>query len=60
LLQKRKIEVPVNPWPAFPKRLLRISAQLYNSAKQYEILADALRQRFPRHNKMTNYIMTNQ
>jgi len=37
------IEVPVNPWPAFPKRLLRISAQLYNSPAQYQLLADALK-----------------
>jgi isopenicillin-N epimerase len=37
------IEVPVIPWPAPPKRLLRISAQLYNSLEQYQFLADALR-----------------
>ena len=37
------IEVPVIPWPAPPKRLLRISAQLYNSLPQYERLAVALR-----------------
>jgi isopenicillin-N epimerase len=36
------IEVPVIPWPAPPKRLLRISAQLYNSLPQYALLADAL------------------
>src|SRR6266849_4985329 len=38
------IEVPVIPWPAPPKRLLRLSAQLYNSLPQYELLAKALRQ----------------
>jgi isopenicillin-N epimerase len=42
LLARHKIEVPVNPWPRFPHRLLRISAQLYNSADQYQLLADAL------------------
>ena len=42
LLQKHHIEVPVIPWPAPPKRLLRISAQLYNYLPQYERLADAL------------------
>lgn len=36
------VEVPVIPWPAPPKRLLRISAQLYNSLPQYELLAKAL------------------
>jgi isopenicillin-N epimerase len=37
------IEVPVIPWPAPPKRLLRISAQLYNSIEQYAYLARVLR-----------------
>jgi isopenicillin-N epimerase len=37
-----RIEVPIHPWPAPPKRLLRISAQLYNSLPQYELLAKAL------------------
>jgi isopenicillin-N epimerase len=36
------IEVPVIPWPAAPKRLIRISAQLYNSLPQYRLLAGAL------------------
>jgi isopenicillin-N epimerase len=39
------IEVPGIPWPAPPKRLLRISAQLYNSLPQYQRLAEALTQR---------------
>jgi isopenicillin-N epimerase len=38
-----KIEVPVGFWPAPPKRLLRISAQIYNSLEQYEKLAYALK-----------------
>lgn len=37
------IEVPIIPWPAPPHRLLRISAQLYNSTGHYELLAQALR-----------------
>jgi isopenicillin-N epimerase len=36
------IEVPVMTWPAAPRRLLRISAQLYNRREQYERLAQAL------------------
>jgi isopenicillin-N epimerase len=39
---EHRIEVPIIPWPAPPKRLLRISAQLYNSLPQYERLAQAL------------------
>jgi isopenicillin-N epimerase len=36
------IEVPVMTWPAAPRRLLRISAQLYNRREHYERLAQAL------------------
>lgn len=43
LLEEFGIEVPVIPWPAPPKRLLRVSAQLYNSLPQYEKLATALK-----------------
>lgn len=42
LLVKHGIEVPIHPWPAPPKRVLRIAAQLYNSLPQYERLAAAL------------------
>jgi isopenicillin-N epimerase len=35
-------EVPIMRWPAPPKRLIRISAQLYNDASQYARLAEAL------------------
>jgi len=42
LLSEHAIEVPIIPWPAPPKRLVRISAQLYNSLPQYEQLARAL------------------
>jgi isopenicillin-N epimerase len=42
LFDQFRIEVPVMPWPSPPKRLLRISAQLYNSIDEYSKLADAL------------------
>ena len=47
LLFEHAVEVPVIPWPAWPKRLLRISAQLYNSLPQYERLAHTLAAKFP-------------
>ncbi len=37
-----RIEVPVIAWPAPPRRLLRISAQIYNSREDYVRLAEAL------------------
>lgn len=43
LYAEHKIEAPVMPWPHHPKRLLRISAQLYNELSEYEKLASALR-----------------
>ena len=42
LLSEHRIEVPVVPWPAPPRRLIRISAQLYNDRAQYQRLAAAL------------------
>ena len=44
---QHRIEVPIISWPAPPKRWLRISAQLYNSLPQYELLAQALIQELP-------------
>jgi isopenicillin-N epimerase len=44
LLGAHRIEVPVFPWPTWPKRLLRISAQLYNRPEHYAALAAALQQ----------------
>ena len=37
------IELPIMRWPAPPRRLLRISVQLYNRPEQYIRLAEALR-----------------
>lgn len=44
LFDRYHIEVQVIPWPTPPHRLLRISAQIYNSLPQYQILANALRE----------------
>lgn len=42
LWNQHRIEIPVNPFPAWPLRAIRLSAQLYNSLPQYELLASAL------------------
>jgi isopenicillin-N epimerase len=42
LFREHRIEVPVLTCPAHPERLLRISAQAYNSIGDYERLAAAL------------------
>lgn len=42
LLERYNIEVPVIPWPYPPRRLLRVSAQLYNTHEDYNALAEAL------------------
>lgn len=45
LWTRHRIEVPVFTWPAPPRRLLRISAQLYNALPQYQRLARSLVER---------------
>ena len=42
LWERERIEVPVVPWPSYPHRLVRISAQAYNRIEQYDQLARAL------------------
>ena len=42
LFDRFSIELPVFPWPQRPRRLLRISAQVYNSVEQYQHLAEIL------------------
>ena len=46
LRERFGIEVPIIAWPAPPRRLIRISAQLYNRIEQYETLAGALAELF--------------
>jgi isopenicillin-N epimerase len=45
LLFTHGIEVPIVSWPQPPKRVLRVSAQLYNTIDEYERLANVLRGR---------------
>jgi isopenicillin-N epimerase len=47
-LFERQIEVPIVPWPSQPKRVLRVSAQLYNTIEDYETLARSLVELLPR------------
>ena len=42
LFDRYRVEVPIPPWPAPPKRLVRISAHLYNEEADYQRLAGAL------------------
>ncbi|MGE0787354.1 MAG: aminotransferase class V-fold PLP-dependent enzyme [Sandaracinaceae bacterium] len=42
LADEERIQVPIVPWPAPGKRLVRISAYLYNTRQEYERLAAAL------------------
>ena len=41
-LHERRFEVVVTPWPAPPKRIMRISAHIYNDRAQYDALAVAV------------------
>ncbi|MBD1909170.1 MULTISPECIES: aminotransferase class V-fold PLP-dependent enzyme [unclassified Leptolyngbya] len=43
LFREFHIEVPIMDWPEPSQKLLRISAQIYNSFEHYERLADALK-----------------
>ena len=42
LLEKFGIEVPIVPYPSAPARLVRISAQIYNTLGQYDQLGRAI------------------
>lgn len=42
LVEEHRIEVPIFPWPAPPRRLLRVAAQLYNHLDEYRRLAALL------------------
>jgi isopenicillin-N epimerase len=42
LVSRHRVQVPVVPWPAPPRRLVRVSAHLYNRIDDYRRLAAAL------------------
>lgn len=42
LYDEFRVQVPIVPWPEHPKRLVRLSAQLYNGRGDYERLAEGL------------------
>jgi isopenicillin-N epimerase len=42
LFERHRFEVIVSAWPASPRRVLRVSAQIYNDESQYARLAEAL------------------
>lgn len=42
LLERHGIEIPVIPWPSPGSRVVRLSAQIYNEADEYERLGAAL------------------
>ena len=44
LYETHRVEVPIVPWPAPPKRLVRISAMAYVTPDEYAALAAALRE----------------
>ena len=48
LVGAHRVQVPVFPFPAPPGRMLRVSAQLYNTQADYERLAAALAEELPR------------
>jgi isopenicillin-N epimerase len=44
LLRERGVTVPVFLWPAWPQRVIRVSAQRYNRLDQYARLGETLRE----------------
>lgn len=42
LIDELGIQVPISHFPGWPRRLIRVSAQLYNSREQYARLAEVL------------------
>ena len=44
LYSRFRIEVPVSAWPTPPRRLIRLSAHLYNQPSDYDLLTHALKE----------------
>jgi isopenicillin-N epimerase len=47
LVERHQVQVPIIPWPSPPRRLVRVSAHLYNDIAQYGRLGEALRAELP-------------
>ncbi len=41
-LFRQHIEVPIIPWQGFTNRLIRVSAQIYNTLADYDVLTEAM------------------
>jgi isopenicillin-N epimerase len=54
LERRHGIQVPIMSWPARPKRLVRIAAQIYNAPEQYDYLAGALRTELANEGRITD------
>ncbi|KAF5977262.1 isopenicillin N epimerase [Fusarium coicis] len=53
LWKEHGIVIPVYSWPSYPKRVIRLSVQAYNTLDQYLKLADCLR--IVLHNERTSF-----
>ncbi|HCQ83908.1 MAG TPA: hypothetical protein DIV36_04790, partial [Verrucomicrobiales bacterium] len=47
LWQAHRMEIPIIPWPHHPKRLVRLSAQLYNEPTHYHRLCEVMNRYAP-------------
>lgn len=54
LWQEHRIEIPVQYWPRFPKRHIRMAAAIYNEIDEYRKLANALQTLLARESSPVN------
>lgn len=53
LFERHRVEVPIVSWPKSPKRLVRLSAQRYNTIDDYQHLVEATRTELEREREGT-------